>query len=741
MSKVFFSLSFLKLFNSILKYESAKNEYKINIIDNNLKTSLAAYSLIDENGFYYIITGEDLNSSYNPDANLFKRTILKYDINSNIFINKYSFNSSYPFILSNNIFTSTNQYLLTISKSSIEIFEWDKTTEYENKNINIIGKQTLLKIYAYYYYVFIQEKTENEQIFHYAIINKIELEEDETPSYRNIKSSNPIKVASYLNIISCENTKDNQYIICVFYSEDFYFMISVYDLNLNLIQKEKEELIDEINQFDLFIKILYFKDYNKYIIINSQNNHSTRLRYIKYSNGNFINLLPPITDTNEQYLDIQEPQYNPFSNYNDAIMVAQNKFIKISLFNNQIIITVFQFYDGDTALIVKSYKMNNSEQIPLESNKNPYITIIRNSLLICLSTYDNKPTTGYLFLNYANAKDLTLIGNSIMVKDLIYMENRIYNLDLKIKIIEIPNNFIFAYKNSSLSNYTEIKTGDILELDTEIILRQYKIKEEHQIFKYKGIAEGNDDGFYYYQMHPSGHVLPSSSDVYLEGKEGHLYIDFNECLEGYYQLEDDLKICTNINPRGYYLNFKDNLYKKCSKPCLDCSGPYISDNEMNCISCLDSYIITEDTYSCYDYIPNNYIIEDNILKRCHPLCSNCIKPSKNNSEMNCLECMHGYFLKTETYNCIRPEEYKKREEKNLSTKNSKFLLLFIFILIFSILTTLSISLSCLCRRKEETENEEQKDYEENQKIINKDDNTDSDINDYEQRNTLIESIN
>ena len=252
MSKVFFSLSFLILFNSILKYESAKNEYKINIIDNNLKTSLAAYSLIDENGFYYIITGEDYNTSYNPDANFFQRTILKYDINSNILVYKYSFNSTYPFILSNNIFTRTNQYLLTISKSSIEIFDWNKLTESKNKNLNIVGKQTLLKIYTYYYYVFIQEKTENEQITHYAIINKIDLGDDETPSYKNIKPSNPVKVASYLNIISCEVTKDNQYIICVFYSEDFYFTISVHELNLNLIQKEKAELIDEINHFKIY---------------------------------------------------------------------------------------------------------------------------------------------------------------------------------------------------------------------------------------------------------------------------------------------------------------------------------------------------------------------------------------------------------------------------------------------------------------------------------------------------------
>ena len=42
-----------------------------------------------------------------------------------------------------------------------------------------------------------------------------------------------------------------------------------------------------------------------------------------------------------------------------------------------------------------------------------------------------------------------------------------------------------------------------------------------------------------------------------------------------------MRVCTNKNPKGYYFDESDNIYRRCTKPCLDCSGPYISDNQIN----------------------------------------------------------------------------------------------------------------------------------------------------------------
>ena len=240
MSKIL-NIIFFIIINCIINSELVQNEYNINIIDNDMKASNYSLSILDGKGYYYIMTGENID---NANANLFKRCLLKFDIKTNILIDKYIYNSSYPFEFSNAIFAGKdNQYLLTISKNSLEFFNFDKLTEYPNENANIIGKQKLLKIESFYYYIFLQETTENNKLEHILIIEKIEIIDDESPSYKIISKSEPLKVGLYLTTISCSTSKDKQFIICSYYSEDSYFTISVHDLNLNLIQIEKGEFL------------------------------------------------------------------------------------------------------------------------------------------------------------------------------------------------------------------------------------------------------------------------------------------------------------------------------------------------------------------------------------------------------------------------------------------------------------------------------------------------------------------
>ena len=235
-----------------------------------MKASNFSVSIADGKNYYYIITGENKVSDY-EDAKSFKRCILKYDLNTNILVDKYIFNSGYPFEIPNVIFAGKNkQYLLITTKYSIEFFNWKELKEYKNENMNIIGNQNLIKIDSYYYNIFVQELTENNKQEHIIMLNKIEIIEDgEYASFKIVNQSEPLKIASYLNTVSCSLTNDKQFIICVYYSDDSYFSISVFDLNLNLVQAEKGEILNEINKFDIFIKILYFKDNNKFIIINS----------------------------------------------------------------------------------------------------------------------------------------------------------------------------------------------------------------------------------------------------------------------------------------------------------------------------------------------------------------------------------------------------------------------------------------------------------------------------------------
>lgn len=66
----------------------------------------------------------------------------------------------------------------------------------------------------------------------------------------------------------------------------------------------------------------------------------------------------------------------------------------------------------------------------------------------------------------------------------------------------------------------------------------------------------------------------------------------------------------------------------CHKSCKTCFGAPLDDEFMNCQLCFENYFITEDTHSCYNFIPNNYYLDKNILRKCYPNCSKFSSGSK-----------------------------------------------------------------------------------------------------------------
>ena len=58
MSKILYIL-FLILIIDNFNFVYTENKYKINIIDSDLKTAYFSSILLDKNGFYYIVTGEN----------------------------------------------------------------------------------------------------------------------------------------------------------------------------------------------------------------------------------------------------------------------------------------------------------------------------------------------------------------------------------------------------------------------------------------------------------------------------------------------------------------------------------------------------------------------------------------------------------------------------------------------------------------------------------------------------------
>ena len=580
-------------------------------------------------------------------------------------------------------------------KRSFEIYDM------ENKNFSteiykVYGyRRTLKKVGSYIYYAYLEPKNMKT-----LFIDKIQLINN-SPYFQTVKRLNyNIEFTTYQSMISCDFTEDNKYMLCAYFNQNNKFSIIIFNSELEYINKKEFEYCSNDLE-DAFIKIIYFKDNSKFIIMYTINKFTVRIRFVNYINNQLNNLFSPMFN-NSEYLELNDTQENNHDGLNDMIKFDSNKIIKIYTGANEIILTVFQFYEDDTVLSIKYYNLFNYKEH--NSINQPRLAVFRNTLVICVSSFfvnfNNKYMAGYFFLNYPMSKDVELTNNKIIIKDLISLENKIFSLSLKFKILDIPKDLILENKLSY-----EVKKDDIYEIDDELKLIQYRINEENYILKYEGIAIGNDQGYYSLKMYPKNINIKNSSDVYIEGRHGAITIKFNDCLEGYYHLVNDSNLCTNIKPNGYYIDEKTKTYKKCESPCVECYGSKISDISMNCITCEEGYYITEDTHSCYkEEIDNYYLdIDNKIYKRCHENCKRCYSASKDDNNMACKNCKDGYFYKADTLNCILPKNFIKRQNIRLTILKDYNFYIFMSIFIISILISFIIFLCFFNKKNKENE--------------------------------------
>ena len=110
----------------------------------------------------------------------------------------------------------------------------------------------------------------------------------------------------------------------------------------------------------------------------------------------------------------------------------------------------------------------------------PKLAIFKNSIVVCLvnNNYYGK-NGGYFFISYPQSIDKNLESTNILkVSDLISIENNIFLLKFKMKLLKIPNNFTFI---SALS-LRELKEGEEIEYDDSIIIAKYWKNEGNFFF-------------------------------------------------------------------------------------------------------------------------------------------------------------------------------------------------------------------------------------------------------------------
>lgn len=727
--------------------EKEENNFKKAISDG-LNSSSYIIPINNQNNYFYIITGE--NEKSNSSIDIYKMVILKYDLNSGKMINNFTFNSTFPFENPEVIFAGDNleEYLLIITFNSIGLYDFKnyKETIYPTKG----SRRFLKKGINLFYYGYRNPIKENEiridqiqlikenigcNIYEYDRIECGYLGIDqhtcesrgccwkeyplmpeiydfpwcfegekvdeskyllESPFYKLTNFGSDYNVVINQNMISCDFTQNYLYLVCVSISEDF-FVISTYTDNLRLLNIYKKESFLSFQKDD-FIKIINFKDTYTFVSLNSVNFITTRLRYFRYD-GNYTSKLDSITNNENEYLDVDKTQASTYYYNNDIMALNNNSIIQISTEDNFIVISIYRFYENNNILFVKIYNIGSLYESGLNYISNPRLSLFKNSILVCFSAlYSNINRTGFFIFDYPNSIDITLTSNIIKLKDLVSLPNKLFSLELKIKVLKIPKDFILWNK----INHTEIEGNKVYDLTDEFILRQYRMKEGIFNIKFMGLAIGDDESYSNWRIYPEGYPDDRQlepSKIYIEGEEGNIYINFSECFKGYYHLDYDYNLCTNIRPEGYYLDKETNTYRACHSHCSNCYGPPKNPSHMECITCKYGFNITEDTNSCYDYLPPHYYLDNNIFRRCHIRCFSCFNSPKNNM-MNCLSCISSeYYYKNESHTCILPSEINKRKAQDLTKQSSWTFIVFFLIFLAAVIITLIISSNFFCKKK------------------------------------------
>ena len=89
------------------------------------------------------------------------------------------------------------------------------------------------------------------------------------------------------------------------------------------------------------------------------------------------------------------------------------------------------------------------------------------------------------------------------------------------KIIKIPQDFILRNSNSA-----QIKENDILDINDEIKIVQYRKNKQSNTFKYVGISIGKEIGFLSSEIYSSYKTAIEEPNISIEGREGEILFNY-----------------------------------------------------------------------------------------------------------------------------------------------------------------------------------------------------------------------
>ena len=624
-------------------YES--NGFEFKLVNETMNQGTYISSTISENGYLYIVTG--------PDEILNDEDTARYIMRMNLNTLSLNYYLDYPIKIrtigylncESYSYTAKGYYLFNIAPGWIESFNLqrqDLCASVLNNYNGLYGNRGKMfkKLGSYYYLIFISEHD-------YLVVEKKKIKEYhkecDIPIFDTIGKNTKILVNNK-NMISCDSTKDNNYILCAFLDENSYVGLAVYNTELGLEVSYKHP--DLIKSF-YFIKLLYMKNNADFILMYSFTEQTTRLKYIYKENNTIKNKIGSIIGSTNNYLDIVDTQNFGYYGSNDIVKSGNDKVIKVygDAPGNIIIITIIQFYENDSYMTVKIYNMENRNGFNYFQQSR--ISMARDSIVFCASAEKNNiRRPGYSLINYPYVADKTLITSSISVENLDLKLDTFFHATPKLKILSIPSHMIIENLNSKI-----IRENDELELNDIITIKKYRTNESNFIIEYQAIAKGNDLGYKSIKKYPPDKDIKDYNVIFIEGRKGQMKFNIKYCLDGFYRKEDDINLCSKYGYNGYYLDIKNKIWRLCPFPCGNCGAP-INSTHKNCLDCLDGYYLTEDTKYCYKEILPNYYKDGKTLRRCHKDCLSCSTGSKDDYHMKCTKCYPNWYLTEDTQSCF-----------------------------------------------------------------------------------------
>jgi len=569
---------------------SSRNPFDDDILNN--ATSIVP--LVNKKNNLFIISGGDIrNKNYNYP-------IIIYNISNYNNIEVKTFETPKRFEDSEIIFAGDDlQYFLINLKRTLFFYDGNNLKEITQTpdDFDMSLRGTFKKFNNSYIYI----SSEGN-------LTKFDVNFNDTtnPLIENIDSKKQLNDSRNLSSISCDVSENQEYFVCSYFIGNQTYGISVFSNKLQLLYEKEFKYETVLEPKDFFNEIIYLKNNNTFVSINSENDTFINLRFFNINKTNYNNLLLEnnISKASE-YLEINDSQLNPYYYSNDIATINKDTIIKIFTNNQKYIMTKIQFYENGKILTIKQFNYTFISEIPVI---NPHLAIWRNCFILASAYHNNSDkyteySTRFLIHGYpylpSNAStnlDITDNSNIKMSKFELKNEMLFSNLFVYYKVIDIPEGFVFI--DSLDSN--EISEGEYLTLEkSELVFKQYK-KNTKAKFIYQGITIA-DLLYQKFIIYPNGSNATSETKIIGEGDQVTLNIEISSCNNGFYEVEDMNDTCTKIRPSGYYLDKEKKIFKKCHPKCSECLEYSDNDLDMKCLKCILNHIYNNNTFNCrYD---------------------------------------------------------------------------------------------------------------------------------------------